>query len=107
MVGSFSCENVFRNANSLSVAAASGGGGTRKSLPEEIAQVFQEPAFGSICPTPSWARALKTSMRTRNVCSVISLFIAVLLHIAAATIAAAKTKVRVLHLSGPRGFHKT
>src|SRR5205807_3452665 len=79
MLGSFSCENVFNHANSVTVAAASGGGGTRKSLPEEIAQVFQEPAFGSICPTPSWARALKTSTRTKNVRSVISLLIAILL----------------------------
>src|SRR5437879_3271415 len=79
MVGSFSCENVFRNANSLSVAAASGGGGTRKSLPEEIAQVFQEPAFGSTCPALSWARALKTSTKASDMQSVISLLIAVLL----------------------------
>src|SRR5947207_14404046 len=75
MVGSFSCENAFRNANSAAVAAASGGGGTRKSLPEEIAQVFQEPAFGSICPVVSWARALKTSTRPKNMLSVISLLI--------------------------------
>src|SRR5437773_12406277 len=75
MVGSFSCENAFRNANSLAVDPASGGGGTRKSLPEEIAQVFQEPAFGSICPTPSWARALRTSTRTRNMRGVVSLLI--------------------------------
>src|SRR5215471_2959216 len=79
MSRSTSWDIVFSHANSLRVSPALGGGGTRKSLPEEITQVFHEPAFGSICPALSWARALKTSTRTKNVRSVITLLIATFL----------------------------
>src|SRR5882724_5298361 len=51
---SFSARKRRTDSISARVAAASGGAGARKSLPEEIAQVFQVPAFGSIwlltCP---------------------------------------------------------
>src|SRR4051794_1603760 len=43
----------WSHRSSPAVVPASGGGGTRKSLPEEMNQVFQAPALGSIC----WARA--------------------------------------------------
>src|SRR2546423_3774379 len=54
--GSCCCESSFTFANSTRVDAVSGGGGTRKSFPEEIAQVFQFPAFGSTgAEGPLWA----------------------------------------------------
>src|SRR5947209_3222550 len=46
---SFSATARRSHSSSPLVAAASGGGATRKSLPEEIAHVFQVPALGSIC----------------------------------------------------------
>src|SRR5262249_875953 len=44
MCGSFCCGNSLNHANSPRVAPASGGG-TRKSLPDEITHVFHVPAF--------------------------------------------------------------
>src|SRR5229473_7950672 len=49
MRGSFSATKPRSQSSSPLVAAASGGGGTLKSFPEEIAHVLQVPALGSIC----------------------------------------------------------
>src|SRR5215469_10757555 len=45
----------FNSAISALASASAGGGGTRKSWPDEITHVFQLPAFGSICSAASAA----------------------------------------------------
>src|SRR5437899_12276849 len=67
---SFSARKARTESSSPRVAVASGGGGTRKSLPDEMAHVFQVPALGSIwllvCPN---AGSIDTSIKTgRKVC---------------------------------------
>src|SRR5688500_10144046 len=70
--GSFLAKRSRTCANSAAVAVASGGGGTRKSLPDVMTQVFQLPAFGSIWPDCANAKSadkrmiVNTVLRTRR-----------------------------------------
>src|SRR3954454_24850208 len=58
MLGLGSATASWSHRSSPSVVPASGGGGTRKSLPDEMIHVFHVPALGSTdCPKTGMAQA--------------------------------------------------
>src|SRR5262245_5648281 len=58
---------LLSSSISAAVAASFGGGAARNSRPEEITQVFQDPAFGSIRPSAIfWANDLGISSNTQS-----------------------------------------
>src|SRR6266545_3514987 len=67
---SFSATAPCNHASSAFVATASGGGGTRNSLPDEMTHVFQVPALGSMgwlrdCANAACAHARLTNTNKR------------------------------------------